>query len=189
MENSMQSKLSPVVEKKPTDVKPKKSITILEPFVEKWEVEFKRFQSNYKAEDLDEENKKDYAAYQKQMDILSKKAEYFFDGINNFSRAPANARKIDAMSELEKQFKIVGPITRDFSDIYRKYLEDFINLKFSKIEKATIFTFAKTYKFQTLSQRKKEARMQSQRLELEIQKYDNALKYTSSMMKKITCIK
>lgn len=106
------------------------------------------------------EIKKDYDMYKKQVELLLKKGNLILEGIQSGSKtkAFANAKVIDQLAIEENEFKIVGPITRGFTDLYLKLLNEFITLNYTDIEHDMVNSYAHSMQFQTIEARVQDAR-------------------------------
>lgn len=146
------------------------SKTVLKPFTEKWMAEVKKYHAEYKIQPSAQKN--DIEIYERQIEILLQKGTLVLDGIQNISNSVKNAKTVDELSKQENQFKIVGTVTRAFAKFYLNYLEAFIALKFSTIEKVGISVFGATYNFQSVSERRKDAKLKKEALQKQIDQFD-----------------
>ena len=148
--------------------------TPLKPFTEKWTKKLHDYQANVEitADLKDEKVIEDFNEYKKLNELLLDKGKLILAGIEDIHKTQTNAVEIDRLALKENNFKIVGPITRDFAKVYLELLTEFSKQNYSTLETLGVSLYARISGFQSISQREKDTINKIKCVNEKIHQYD-----------------
>ena len=154
--------------------------TPLKPYVEKWKKEIETFDKKINCTDQKTE---DVAMYRKQIQLLLEKADLILKGIESGSKTIIieSAQQIDKKAKEEAEYKIIGPVTRQFTEIYLQMLKEFVKIEYSFAETWGVNHYASSHHFQNIKERVIDAEGKIRSLEAQRKIYDDAQKQTTPL--------
>lgn len=143
-------------------------------FSKTWEKKVNEFEARMKEQKV-EEAKEDLETYKNLVDVLRKKGNLIITSIESGDSQTVyeSTRQVDALAAgKENEFKIVGPITRQFADLYLELLTNFTQLKYLDIERDETNKRAERERYLTIEQRIEDAHKKIKRVETQKIAYD-----------------